>query len=127
VIVPDSASLHLANDMTLEAWVKPSTVSNVWRDVIYKGDDNYFLEAASPTGLRCRRHLRRRTRRRLRPGRTPDRNVDTSRPHVQRVEAAALRGWRKGRRRLERGNVASSSAPLEIGGDGITGSTSRVP
>ena len=31
--------------MTLEAWVNPSTASNAWRDVIYKGNDNYFLEA----------------------------------------------------------------------------------
>ena len=50
VIVPDSASLHLANAMTLEAWVKPSTVTNAWRDVINKGDDNYFLEATSQMG-----------------------------------------------------------------------------
>ena len=33
--------------MTLEAWVKPSTVSSSWRDVIYKGNDNYFLEGTS--------------------------------------------------------------------------------
>ena len=33
--------------MTLEAWVNPSNVSNGWRDVIYKGNDNYFLEATS--------------------------------------------------------------------------------
>ena len=52
VIVQDSASLHLANAMTLEAWVKPSVVSNAWRDVVYKGDDNYFLEATSPTNGR---------------------------------------------------------------------------
>src|SRR4029077_3441550 len=28
VVVPDSASLHLGSEMTLEAWVKPSTVSD---------------------------------------------------------------------------------------------------
>ena len=33
--------------MTLEAWVNPSTVNSNWRDVIYKGNDNYFLEATS--------------------------------------------------------------------------------
>ena len=33
--------------MTLEAWVNPSTVNNNWRDVIYKGNDNYYLEATS--------------------------------------------------------------------------------
>ncbi len=33
--------------MTLEAWVNPSTVDSTWRDVIYKGNDNYYLEATS--------------------------------------------------------------------------------
>jgi hypothetical protein len=50
VIVPDSASLHLRHAMTLEAWVKPSAVSSVWRDVVYKGGDAYYLEATSPSG-----------------------------------------------------------------------------
>ena len=36
--------------MTLEAWVNPSSVSSAWRDVIYKGDDNYYLEGASDNG-----------------------------------------------------------------------------
>ena len=47
VTINDSASLHLTTGMTLEAWVNPSTVNSVWRDVIYKGNDNYFLEATS--------------------------------------------------------------------------------
>ena len=29
--------------MTLEAWVDPASVSSAWRDVIYKGNDNYYL------------------------------------------------------------------------------------
>ena len=33
--------------MTLEAWVQPSAVNSVWRDVIYKGRDNYYLEGMS--------------------------------------------------------------------------------
>jgi hypothetical protein len=33
--------------MTLEAWVNPGTVVGEWEDVIYKGNDNYYLEAAS--------------------------------------------------------------------------------
>jgi uncharacterized protein DUF4038/concanavalin A-like lectin/glucanase superfamily protein/collagenase-like protein with putative collagen-binding domain len=36
--------------MTLEAWVKPSAVSAAWRDVVYKPDDSYFLEATSTQG-----------------------------------------------------------------------------
>jgi Concanavalin A-like lectin/glucanases superfamily/Bacterial Ig-like domain len=47
VTVKDSASLNLTTAMTLEAWVDPSAVSSAWRDVVYKGNDNYFLEATS--------------------------------------------------------------------------------
>ena len=47
VTIPDAASLHLSTAMTLEAWVRPSAVTNKWRDVIEKGNDNYYLEATS--------------------------------------------------------------------------------
>ena len=50
VNIPNSASLQLSSGMTLEAWVNPSTTTGVWRDVIYKGDDNYYLEATSGNG-----------------------------------------------------------------------------
>src|ERR1700729_3106318 len=36
VTIPNSASLQLSGGMTLEAWVKPSTVNANWRDVLYK-------------------------------------------------------------------------------------------
>ena len=56
--INDSASLHLTTGMTLEAWVNPSTVSSTWRDVIYKGNDNYCLEATSTSGSAgCRGHV----------------------------------------------------------------------
>ena len=60
VTVPDSASLHLSSAMTLEAWVDPATRPRCWRDVIYKGNDNYYLEGTSDTGGRPAggRHLR---------------------------------------------------------------------
>ena len=50
VDINDSTSLHLTTGMTLEAWVDPSTVGSAWQDVIYKGNDNYYLEATSPRG-----------------------------------------------------------------------------
>jgi chitodextrinase len=46
-LIADAPALRLTTAMTLEAWVKPSVVSSVWRDVIYKGNDNYFLMATS--------------------------------------------------------------------------------
>src|SRR5215831_13533456 len=47
VTIPNAAALQLSAGMTLEAWVNPSAVSSAWRDVIYKGNDNYYLEATS--------------------------------------------------------------------------------
>jgi len=50
VSVPNSSSVQLTTGMTLEAWVNPSQRKGVWRDVIYKGNDNYYLEADSTNG-----------------------------------------------------------------------------
>ena len=47
VTIADAPSLRLTNAMTLEAWVNPTTVNRAWRDVIYKANDNYYLEATS--------------------------------------------------------------------------------
>jgi len=47
VDIPDAAALHLTTGMTLEAWVNPSAAGNGWQDVIYKGNDNYYLESSS--------------------------------------------------------------------------------
>ena len=50
VTIPDSASLHLTTGMTLEAWVDPTTIDSSWRDVIYKADDDFYLEASTTNG-----------------------------------------------------------------------------
>jgi len=47
VNVNNAPSLQLTSGMTLEAWVYPTTVNSAWRDVIYKGNDNYYLEGTS--------------------------------------------------------------------------------
>ena len=47
VSVPDTSTLHLTTAMTLEAWVNPSVVTSEWRDIIEKGNDNYFLMGTS--------------------------------------------------------------------------------
>ncbi|MBI2827267.1 MAG: Ig-like domain-containing protein, partial [Planctomycetia bacterium] len=49
VTIANRPSLNLKDGMTLEAWVNPSAVNGVWRDVIYKGsNDIYYLESSSP-------------------------------------------------------------------------------
>ena len=51
VTIPDAPSLDLTTGMTLEAWVKPTAGNNNWEDVVYKGNDAYFLSAtSSPNG-----------------------------------------------------------------------------
>jgi fibronectin type 3 domain-containing protein len=46
VTIPDSASLDLATAMTLEAWVKPTTVTGAtWRTVVFKQNTNYYAYA----------------------------------------------------------------------------------
>ena len=47
VTINNSATLQLSTAMTLEAWVNPSVINSAWRDVIYKGNDNYYLEGTS--------------------------------------------------------------------------------
>jgi hypothetical protein len=47
VNIANSASLQLSGGMTLEAWVDAARVTSAWRDVIYKANDNYYLEATS--------------------------------------------------------------------------------
>jgi PKD repeat protein len=49
VMVDDSSSLDFTTGMTLEAWVNPATVSG-WREILYKGDDLYYLEGATTLG-----------------------------------------------------------------------------
>ena len=52
VTVNDSASLHLTNAMTLEAWVYPTNAPSYWATFILKETTNYFNYAlgADPSG-----------------------------------------------------------------------------
>ena len=124
VVVGDSPSLHLKQALTLEAWVKPAAVSSAWRDVVYKGDDNYYLEATSSqggtpaaggvfagrdrTGAFGTAALATGTWTYL--AATYDRS--NIRLYVDGVEVSSV---------PETGPIRSSGQPLEIGGDGIYG------
>ena len=123
VTIPDSASLHLSSGMTLEAWVNPATVDDSWRDLIYKGDDSYYLEAGSdrqsnPGGGATfdgtQGHV-------FAPSPLP---VDSWTHLAVSYDGATLRLYENGNEVAEApqtGTIASSTHPLEIGGDSIYG------
>jgi chitodextrinase len=50
VTIPDAPSLHLTTGMSIEAWVNPSVAASDWKDIVYKANDNYYLEGATPGG-----------------------------------------------------------------------------
>ena len=122
--VPDAASLHLTTGMTLEAWVNPSTVTSAWRDVIYKGNDNYYLEATSTNASQCpppaadrRRHERGRLG-------TAALATNTWTFLAETYDGSTLRLYVNGTlvsSQAQTGSIPTSTNPLQIGGDSIYG------
>jgi hypothetical protein len=122
VTIPDAPSLRLTTDMTLAAWVQPSPVTAAWRDGIYKGNDNYYLEATSS---------------RIVPA--SGGNFDTDSVETYETAALAVNTWThlaltydgvtlclyvngvQVSSLARTGNLATSAHPLEIGGDSILG------
>jgi methionine-rich copper-binding protein CopC len=122
VTIANSETLNLTTGFTLEAWVDPTAAANGWQDMIYKARDNYYLEAASPGGAPA-------------AGGTVG-SVDTTLfgasalptntwsflaatyngtnmiLYVNGVQVASV---------AARGNLATSTNPLQIGGDSIYG------
>ncbi|HEU5313486.1 MAG TPA: LamG domain-containing protein [Candidatus Udaeobacter sp.] len=120
VTINNAASLQLRTGMTLEAWVYPTTVSSAWRDVIYKGNDNYYLEGTSNNSgrpamggtfgspLYGTAALIANTWAHL----AATYDGATMRLYVNGVQVAS---------RAQTGAIATSTNPLQIGGDSIYG------
>jgi chitodextrinase len=125
VVIPDSASLDLTTGVTLEAWVKPSVINSGWRDVIYKGNDTYYLEASTQTnggvpaaGVSLSSSDHTNT---FGPSTLP---VNTWTHLAMTYDAAVVRLYVNGVQVASSnlaGRLVTSSYPLEIGGDGIFG------
>ena len=123
VTVPDASSLDLTTGMTLEAWVKPSVVNTGWRDVIYKGNDIYYLEATSGNGGLPALSVK----------------IGASSPNLYGASALTPNTWTHLAATYDgtilrlyvngaqvsslpqTGSITPSSSPLEIGGDSIYG------
>ena len=122
VTINNAATLQLTTGMTLEAWAYPTKVYSAWQDVIYKGNDNYYLEGTSnPSGfpamggtlpnapplygtgvlaLNTWAHL------------AATYDGATMRLYVNGVQVAS---------RAQTGTIVTSTDPLQIGGDSIYG------
>ena len=123
VSIPDAASLHLTTGMTLEAWVNPSTVNANWRDVIYKGNDNFYLEATSSSASRPDAGM-------IAGGSYADAFGTAALPAntwsylTETYDGSTLRLYVNGTQvasTAHTGNIATSNNALQIGGDGIYG------
>ena len=123
VTIPDNASLHLSSDMSLEAWVNPSTVNANWRDVIYKGNDNFYLEATSTNASRPDAGM-------IAGGSYADAFGTSALPAntwsflTETYDGTTLRLYVNGTQvasTAHTGAIASSTNPLQIGGDSLYG------
>ena len=123
VTINDSASLHLTTAMTLEAWVVPTQVSNDWTDVVYKGNDNYFLEATSPSGGVPAAGATLGSSN-VHPMGTAALTTNTWAFLTETYNGSTLSLYVNGTlvsSLAETGNIATSTNPLQIGGDNIYG------
>jgi chitodextrinase len=123
VTIGNAASLQLTTAMTLEAWVNPTVVNSAWRDVIYKGNDNYFLEGTSQGSSAPVAGGTFGTAHGLALG-TAALPVNTWSHLAATYDGATLRLYVNGVQvgsLAQTGNIVTSANPLQIGGDSIYG------
>jgi hypothetical protein len=122
VSIPDAQSLDLTTGMTLEAWVLPTAGGAVWRDVIHKEPDSYYLESADPTaGLPATGGDFAAAGPLLGPAALP---LDVWTHLAATYDGAALRLFANGvevASRAQTGLLLPTSQPLSLGGDGPFG------
>ena len=124
VVVPDSSSLHLKRAMTLEAWVKPSSVAEAWSDIVYKEDDDYYLEATSTTDSLPSAAMTLRRRGKVHSFGASKLQVGRWTHLAATYDGTALRLYVDGDEVASTpatGTLKSSPQPLDIGGDAIYG------
>jgi len=122
VTINDAPSLHLINGMTLEAWVNPSVALSGWDDIIYRGNDDYFLllfNGAPVAGITLSTDSSSTNT--FGPSALPQ-NTWT---HIaQTFDGSTVRVFVNGAQVASRslvGSVLDSTQPLEIGSDHIFG------
>jgi hypothetical protein len=122
VTINNAASLQLTTGMTLEAWVYPTVSGPWWGDVIYKGNDNYYLEGTSDnSGFPAMGATL--------PGTPPLYGtgvlaLNTWAHLAATYDGATMRLYVNGVQvasRAQTGTIVTSTNPLQIGGDSIYG------
>ncbi len=113
--------MHLTTAMTLEVWVNPSTTTGWWTDVIYKGDDTYYLEAMSPAGEPVAGGTWASNQNLFGPAAL---TINTWTHLAATYDGATVRLYVNGTQvasGARSGPLAPSTHPLQIGGDSIYG------